>query len=62
MAEFWEQQMMDRILAFGFKFRHTKEQVMPAPEVKDIIDYVKYMRKDAVEYYIEDQRKIKENG
>ena len=53
MAEFWEQQLMDRLLNLCFKFRDKKEVVMPAEEVKDVMDYVKFLikekRKEAVE-------------
>jgi len=53
MAEFWEQQLMDRLLTLCFKFRDKKEIVMPAEEVKDVVDYVKFLikekRKEAVE-------------
>ena len=43
MAEFWEQQLMDRLLSLCFKFRDNKDVVMPAQEVQDTIDYVKFL-------------------
>jgi len=43
MAEFWEQQLMDRLLTLCFKFRDNKDVVMPAEEVKDVMDYVKFL-------------------
>jgi len=53
MAEFWEQQLMDRLLTLCFEYRKNKEEVMPAEQVKDVVDYVKFIieekRKEAVE-------------
>jgi len=43
MAEFWEQQLMDRIMALAFKFRESEKEVMPKEQVQDIIDYVKFL-------------------
>jgi len=53
MAEFWEQQLMDRLLSLCFEFRDKKDIVMPAEKVKDVMNYVKFLieekRKEAVE-------------
>jgi hypothetical protein len=43
MAEFWEQQLMDRIMALAFEFRRSEKEVMPTEHVQDIIDYVKFL-------------------
>jgi hypothetical protein len=43
MAEFWEQQLMDRLLNLCFQFRDRKDVVMPAEEVKEVVDYVKFL-------------------
>lgn len=43
MAEFWEQQLMDRLLALCFEFRDNKDVVMPAERVNDVMDYVKFL-------------------
>lgn len=43
MAEFWEQQLMDRLLNLCFKFRARKDVVMPAEQVKEVVDYVKFL-------------------
>ena len=49
MADFWEQQLMDRILALYFKARETKEQSMLVQEVQDIMNYVKFLLKQEKE-------------
>lgn len=46
MAEFWEQQLMDRIMALAFEFRKSEKEVMPREQVQDIIDYVKFLLKE----------------
>ena len=46
MAEFWEQQLMDRIMALAFEFRKSEKEVMPEAQIQDIIDYVKFLLKD----------------
>ena len=43
MAEFWEQQLMDRILNLAFEFRKAEKEQLPTERVQDIIDYVKYL-------------------
>lgn len=43
MAEFWEQQLMDRIMALAFEFRKSGKEVMPKEQIQDIIDYVKFL-------------------
>ena len=43
MAEFWEQQLMDRLLNLCFKFRARKDVVMPAEQMKEVVDYVKFL-------------------
>jgi len=43
MAEFWEQQLLDRLLNLCFEFRDKKEVTMPAEQVKDVVDYVKFL-------------------
>jgi len=35
MAEFWEQQLMDRLLTACYKFREQGNIVLPAEKVKD---------------------------
>lgn len=54
MAEFWEQQLMDRLLTLCFKFRDNKDVVMPAEEVGDVIDYVKFIIDEKREQKVED--------
>ena len=43
MAEFWEQQLMDRLLTACYKFREQEDVVMPTEEVKGVVDYVKFI-------------------
>ena len=43
MAEFWEQQMMDRMLSLCFEYRQAAQETMPKDQVEDIIDYVKFL-------------------
>ena len=53
MAEFWEQQLMDRLLTLCFNYKAAGKNIMPAAEVKDVMDYVKFViedkRKEALE-------------
>jgi len=46
MAEFWEQQLMDRLLTLCFTFKENAKEVMPAEQVKDVVDYVKFIIAD----------------
>jgi len=57
MAEFWEQQLMDRLLNLCFVFRDKKDVVMPAEQVKDVVDYVKFLLKEKQKEAIEDIEK-----
>jgi len=57
MAEFWEQQLMDRMLTLCFKYRKSEKEVMPAEEVKDIVDYVKFIIAEKCKETEEDVRK-----
>ena len=59
MAEFWEQQLMDRLLNLCFIFRDKKDVVMPAEQVKDVVDYVKFLLKEKKKEVIEDIEKGK---
>ena len=59
MAEFWEQQLMDRLLSLCFKFREGKDVVMPAPEVQDVVDYVKFLLKNKARETTEDIKKTR---
>jgi hypothetical protein len=54
MAEFWEQQLMDRLLDLCFEFRAKKDVVMPAEKVKEVIDYVKFLLENKVKETVED--------
>jgi len=57
MAEFWEQQLMDRLLSLCFVFRDKKDVVMPAEQVKDVMDYVKFLLKEKRKEVLEDIEK-----
>ena len=57
MAEFWEQQLMDRLLNLCFVFRDKKDVVMPAEQVKDVVDYVKFLLKEKRKEVLEDIEK-----
>ena len=57
MAEFWEQQLMDRLLNLCFKFRDNKDVVMPAEQVKDVVDYVKFIIEGKQKEAVEDAKK-----
>ena len=57
MAEFWEQQLMDRLLSLCFKFRDNKDVVMPAEQVKDVVDYVKFTIEGKQKEAVEDAQK-----
>lgn len=54
MAEFWEQQLMDRLLTLCFKYRKHDKEVMPAEEVKDVMDYVKFLLEEKHKETLED--------
>ena len=54
MAEFWEQQLMDRLLNLCFVFRDKKDVVMPAEQVKDVTDYVKFLLEEKKKEVVED--------
>ena len=54
MAEFWEQQLMDRLLTLCFEFRARKDVVMPAEQVKDVMDYVKFLIDEKCKQAVED--------
>ncbi len=56
MAEFWEQQLMDRLLTLCFKFREQENVVMPAEEMKDVMDYVKFLIDEKCKETAEDIR------
>ena len=43
MAEFWEQQLMDRMLSLCFEYRQAAKETMPQEEAQEIIDYVKFL-------------------
>ena len=57
MAEFWEQQLMDRLLNLCFIFRDKKDVVMPAEQVKDVMDYVKFLLEEKRKETVEDIEK-----
>ena len=57
MAEFWEQQLMDRLLSLCFEFRDKEEVVMPAEKVKDVMDYVKFLIDEKCQQAVEDASK-----
>jgi len=57
MAEFWEQQLMDRLLNLCFKFRARKDVVMPAEQVKEVVDYVKFLIDEKCKETAEDIQK-----
>jgi len=59
MAEFWEQQLMDRLLNLCFVFRDKKDVVMPAEQIKDVVDYVKFLLKEKRKEVVEDIEKGK---
>jgi len=54
MAEFWEQQLMDRLLSLCFEFKDSKDVVMPAEKVKDVMDYVKFLLENKAKETAED--------
>jgi hypothetical protein len=57
MAEFWEQQLMDRLLTLCFKFKENEKEVMPAEEVKDVMDYVRFVIDDKRAEALEKEKK-----
>ncbi len=57
MAEFWEQQMMDRLLSLCFQFRAGKDVVMPAEKVQDVMDYVKFLLENKAKETAEDMQR-----
>lgn len=57
MAEFWEQQLMDRLLTLCFEYRKKDQETMPAEQVKDVVDYVKYLLEENRKQAIEDIEK-----
>ncbi len=56
MAEFWEQQLMDRLLSLCFEFKKSDEEVMPAQQMTDVIDYVKFLLKNKAKEAAEDAK------
>ncbi len=57
MAEFWEQQLMDRLLSLCFEFKGSKEEVLPAERVNDVVDYVKFLLENKAKETAEDMGK-----
>ena len=57
MAEFWEQQLMDRILDLAFEFKRSKDEVLPKEKVMDVVDYVKFLIRQAKEDALELKKK-----
>ena len=57
MAEFWEQQLMDRLLDLCFEFREKKDVVLPTDRVKDVMDYVKFLLENKSKETAEDIQK-----
>ena len=47
MAEFWEQQLMDRLLNLCFEYRKSEKEALPTEKVQDVIDYVKFLLHNA---------------
>ena len=43
MAEFWEQQLMDRLLNLCFEYRKAEKESLPKERLQDVIDYVKFL-------------------
>ncbi len=43
MAEFWEQQMMDRLISLCFEYRRQELETMPKEQVREVLDYVKFL-------------------
>ncbi len=48
---------MDRLLNLCFVFRDKKDVVMPAEQVKDVVDYVKFLLKEKRKEVLEDIEK-----
>ena len=57
MAEFWKQQLMDRLLTLCFKFRKQENIVLPADEIKNVMDYVKFLLENKSKETAEDIQK-----
>lgn len=57
MAEFWEQQLMDRLLNLCFEYRKADKEVMPAAKVKDVVDYVKFLLENKARETAEDVKR-----
>ena len=47
---------MDRLLTLCFKFREQENVVMPAEEMKDVMDYVKFLIDEKCKETAEDIR------
>lgn len=43
MAEFWEQQLMDRLLELCFEYKKQDEEKIPAEQIQAVMDYVKFL-------------------
>lgn len=43
MAEFWEQQLMDRLLKLCFNYRKADKETLPKEDLTEVIDYVKFL-------------------
>ncbi len=46
MAEFWEQQLMDRLMTLCFEYRKQNQETMPKEQVREVLDYVKFLLDD----------------
>ena len=57
MAEFWEQQLMDRLLTLCFNYKENEKDVMPAAEVNDVMNYVKFIIDDKCKEALEKANK-----
>ncbi len=53
MAEFWEQQLMDRLLNLAFEYRVSEKEIMPAKQVNEVMDFVKFLLKEQEQITIE---------
>lgn len=56
MSEFWEQQLMDRILALAFDYRKAEKEQLPKKQVNDIMNYVKFVIQEKIE---EEKEKVR---
>jgi len=46
MAEFWEQQLMDRLFTLCFEYKKNEKDEIPKEQIQEVLNYVKFLLKE----------------